>query len=202
MSLALLSCLSVLIVLATIGASMDASREVRLVLRDSTGAAVRDADVPTNLADAPERRSRPHLLPMAWALAAFVALVASWWAGPAETPQPERLQGSTQADWVWVLPADVAASDIDWARIGIATLIADRLRHHGMVVVPIDNVVARLGDASPPSEPEALRREWGAARVVVPTVRREGGQWRVELECGHVAKRCQLAQHLWCGLQL
>lgn len=133
----------------------------------------------TMLIAAPPRRQ--------WLLALFaLALLASagsvWWllGQPAAVEQPMAAATATTG-WTWVLPAQVADADGAWARIGIASLIAERLRHNGAIVVPIENVLARLGEHTGNTNPDALRRELAATRVILPSISRDGKAWRVEL---------------------
>ncbi|GMU43032.1 MAG: winged helix-turn-helix domain-containing protein [Xanthomonadales bacterium] len=138
------------------------------------------ATPPAPAAAAP--RIRPGL-----AAALSLALLASGWAlwrtreWPASLESPVQPAPAPAPGWVWVLPARVAPGEEEWARIGIATLIAERLRHRGTVVVPMENVLSRLHDRTPGNDLGALQRELGASRLVLPTVHREGEGWRVEL---------------------
>ncbi len=107
-----------------------------------------------------------------------------WWRGAAApiaaTPAVHTAPASVER-WTWVLPAQIANPDDAWARIGIATLIAERLRHNGLVVVPTENVLTRIGKREAPYDAEALRAELGANQVIVPSIGRNGAVWRVEL---------------------
>jgi len=114
-------------------------------------------------------------------LLTLVAITGWWMWAHQDNPPPSAAVQSLTTGWTWILPAEVADADGDWARVGIATLIAERLRHNGLTVVPVENVLARLGGRTGVPDPQQLRREFAATRVIVPAVTRNGDVWRVEL---------------------
>lgn len=121
------------------------------------------------------------LLSLAMVVAVAIGACVWWLQRPSIDRVPALVQQAETTGWTWVLPARIASADGAWARIGIASLIAERLRHNGTVVVPIENVIARLGAREESGDPEALRRELAAARLIVPSISRAENLWRVEL---------------------
>lgn len=80
----------------------------------------------------------------------------------------------------WVLPAVLPEEpDLAWARVALMALIGERLRSHGLPVVPVENVFAHLG--SDPDAAEDSLREAGAQRIVRSSANRDGRFWRVAL---------------------
>ncbi|HWS26341.1 MAG TPA: winged helix-turn-helix domain-containing protein, partial [Xanthomonadales bacterium] len=133
-------------------------------------------------------------LPLALAAGVLLAAAgAAWWKQGSPQTELTAPAGAATTDWTWVLPAEVAVEDGAWARIGMATLIAERLRHNGVIVVPIENVLARLRERSGKLDPGALRREFAAARLIEPSITRNNELWRVELTTYASSGRTQVA---------
>jgi len=141
------------------------------------------------LADAAAARPGRRPWPIAAAAAVLVAAgVALVWTqrdpgrtAPAEATAPAPAVPAS--DLVAVLPAQTEADpDGAWLRLGLMDLVASRLRSAGMTVVPSDNVVHLARSGMPPGEAAlAVRQASGAARLVLPLVRRSGDGWTVRL---------------------
>lgn len=93
-----------------------------------------------------------------------------------------------------VVPAEVTAgAEWGWLRLGVMDLVASRLRHAGLAVVPSDNVVALLNTAPRDDEKQRhdrLRSATGAVDLVVPRLVHDAAGWQVHLDliddAGHV----------------
>ncbi|PZQ18666.1 MAG: hypothetical protein DI564_05080 [Rhodanobacter denitrificans] len=167
----------------------------------STTATVRDAPLsvpthaptpmPTSPSTADTAPARLHRRPWPIAAAAAVLFVAAGLTlvrtqrepdGPApEAATPVHVEPTS--DLVAVLPAQTEADpDGAWLRLGLMDLVASRLRSAGMTVVPSDNVVHLARSGMPAGEAAlAVRQASGAARLVLPLVRRSGDGWTVRL---------------------
>jgi len=92
---------------------------------------------------------------------------------------PRRIEG------IAVLPVSVDAaadSEWNWLRLGLMDLIGSRLRESGLTVIPADNVLALTGNGTVAADPAAVQAATGVRYVVVPSLRRIAGGWRLHLD--------------------
>ena len=116
------------------------------------------------------------------ALLLVMLLVGVWWQAPVEdTPLGGNDKVMPTTGQVWVLPAALPDESEAWARVGLMALVGEGLRRAGLVVVPVEKVLARIHEPVPDGHLAKLRSELDAAGVVAPRVHRVGDGWAVEL---------------------
>jgi DNA-binding winged helix-turn-helix (wHTH) protein/tetratricopeptide (TPR) repeat protein len=153
------------------------------------------ADRTTNL---PIRaRTRPFLL-AATIVVVMAVLLAIAARVMAPSTLPPRTDASTMAPAAdlsgdddsavsslpfWVLPAELPDDpELEWARIGLMALTGERLRRGGLGVVPLENVLMRLGPQAATPNGESRMATLGDAPVVTIAARRSRENWQVTLE--------------------
>ncbi len=158
----------------------------------TTTAIMRDASVPESTpassppADTAAARRRPWPIAVAAVVLLAAGLVLVWTQREPDRTAPEATAPArveSVDDLVAVLPAQTEADpEGAWLRLGLMDLVASRLRSAGMTVVPSDNVVHLARSGMPTVEAAlAVRQASGAARLVLPQVRRSGDGWTVRL---------------------
>lgn len=134
--------------------------------------------------DAASRRDRRRFLAAAaLLLVALIAAAALLRERTAPAPSSATATDATSAA-IAVLPAEVlAGADDDWLRLGMMELIAVRLRGAGLAVVSSDSVVRAIPPHSAGAAAIAsLRNAIDARALVMPALRRNGGDWLVRIE--------------------
>jgi DNA-binding winged helix-turn-helix (wHTH) protein/tetratricopeptide (TPR) repeat protein len=152
---------------------------------------------PPPQADAPNTPGRRRFLAAAAALL-LVALIAAAAVLLRERAAPAPSSPTTAdvaSGAIAVLPAEVlAGADDDWLRLGMMELIAVRLRGAGLAVVSSDSVVRAIAPHSAGANAIAsLRKAIDARALVMPALRRNGGDWlvRIEIDDGGAARAVQ-----------
>lgn len=122
---------------------------------------------------------------VAGALLLALATLLWWQLRPAASDVPAAAAPSAGGSLptLAVLPVEVGSAPQDWAwlRLGLMDLIANHLRHAGLIVVPSDNVVALAHRDDSAATGAAVGAATGAHLIVVPSVSRRDGQWNVRL---------------------
>lgn len=142
------------------------------------------ADIPTT--SLPRHRSIwPLSLLLVFLAASIVVLGSHRWMASRSTAAEQDADAGTVAESspVWVLPAILPEEpEYAWARVAVMALIGERLRRHGIAVVPIENVLTRIGeDAQVEDDPRSLLLETGAEIVVQARIHHDRDGWRVAI---------------------
>lgn len=154
---------------------------------DSTGVdAVAAAPSREGLAAAPPARtpsSRHRLLGPGLLVLLLGVFAMVLWRGDPE-PAPVVPLETGEATRIWILPAEVADEpDTGWARVGLMALVGEQLRRSGLVVVPVENVLTRIGgDTGAEDAAARLRREVRDDVIIEAAATRDRDDWEVTLK--------------------
>ncbi|GAA0719034.1 hypothetical protein GCM10009105_27250 [Dokdonella soli] len=147
---------------------------------------------PAQPASTVEVARRAHASSRRWTMRAtvgmLVCIVAAWvvlgerfGVSSSKTAAPNAVP--TTAAMVLPVALD-AGPDDSWMRLGLMSVIGERLHDAGQAVVPVDNVVAASRDlaaAPAASELDELARTTGAAVILQARANQAGGHWAVSL---------------------
>lgn len=127
---------------------------------------------PAMIVASPRRVRWPGFVALMLCAALAIAWVAGW--SPSDSRDQSPARSGTHPVWIW--PATVPPGpETGWARVGLMALVAERMRAHGVPVVPIELVLGQSRDpagAAPLPSPH-----W---RVTIDAAPAAGG-WRVRL---------------------
>lgn len=113
-------------------------------------------------------------------LATALLLRAQWSDVGRSEPSVLRVQPTGQ---LWVLPAQVPEQeDLSWARVGLMALVGERMRRHGMEVVPLEHVLLQLRTQESASSTAGTMPKLPGDSVLRIGAQHHAGYWQVMLE--------------------